>query len=256
VYLYHDADTVIHRLHPVTKMAALLAGFVLALVFAHPAYLAALMLLAVVLAVWARALPALRRVGKPLLILFIVTAILWMFFRKGQTPLLELSPLRISRESALYGVAMGLRLDLMILCGVLFLSATRIEAFTAGLSMLGTPYSVCFAVTLGFRLVPLFMESAAAVLQAQRCRGLDLRRGNALERLRKVLPVLVPVFLGAVRRADDMAIALESKGFRSGARRTSHMAYPFGGWDVACLSGMAAMTIAAFWLRASGYGGL
>jgi energy-coupling factor transport system permease protein len=150
---------------------------------------------------------------------------------------------------------MGLRLDLMILCGAVFLSATRIEAFTAGLSMLGMPYSACFALTLGFRLAPLFMESAAAVLQAQRCRGLDLRRGGLLARLRKALPVLVPVFLGAVRRAEDMAIALESKGFRSGAKRTSHKRYPFGGWDVACLCGTAALMIGAFWLRAEGYGG-
>ena len=144
----------------------------------------------------------------------------------------------------------------MILCGIVFLSVTSIEAFTAGLNMLGMPYAVCFALTLGFRLAPLFMESAAAVLQAQRCRGLNLRRGGVLMRLRKALPVMVPVFLGAVRRADDMAIALESRGFRPGLKRSFFKVYSFGGWDIVCLLGMAAMAIAAFWARAQGHGGV
>ncbi len=65
---------------------------------------------------------------------------------------------------------------------------------------------------------------------------------------------MVPLFLGAVRRADDMAIALESKGFRSGRKRTPYRQYEFGAWDAVSLFVMVALTTAVFWVKASGYG--
>ena len=86
-------------------MVALLIGFVLALTFTHPAWLAALMLLVLIPAVWARALASLGRVGKPMLVLFLVTALLWSFLRKGQTPLLGLGPFHVSGNPCCTGSA-------------------------------------------------------------------------------------------------------------------------------------------------------
>src|SRR5206468_3908909 len=82
--------------------------------------------------------------------------------------------------------------------------------------------------TLAFRLVPVFFDAALAVVQAQRCRGLELGRGGIVARLRRFVPILVPVLIGALRRADRMAMALELRGFNSGRPRTTYLRAPAG----------------------------
>jgi len=85
------------------------------------------------------------------------------------------------------------------------------------------PYKVGFTLTLAFRLVPVFFDAAISVVQAQRCRGLPFDRGGPLTRLRRFVPVIVPVLIGALRRADRMAMALELRGFNSGRPRTTYL---------------------------------
>ena len=97
----------------------------------------------------------------------------------------------------------------------LFLSVTRIEEFAYALTRLGLPYKVGFTMTMAFRLVPVFVDAAATVVQAQRCRGLDFERGRLWQRMRRYVPVIVPVFMGALRRADQMAMALDARGFQA-----------------------------------------
>jgi energy-coupling factor transport system permease protein len=145
-----------------------------------------------------------------LLLIFAVTAVVWTFFYGAPT-----------REEGLrYGLSMGIRLAAFLVTGLLFLTTTRMEEVAYALRRLGVPYLVGFTLTLSFRLVPVFFESAVTIVQAQRCRGLDLRRGGWLARLRRFAPVIVPVFIGALRRADRMAMALELRGFNSGRPRT------------------------------------
>ena len=108
---------------------------------------------------------------------------------------------------------MGLRLDMMLICGMIFLSCTRIEEFTAGLNKLGMPFSVSFTLSLAFRLVPTFAATTSIVIQAQKSRGLDLESGWILSRIKKHVPLLIPIFIYAIRNADLLAMALESKSF-------------------------------------------
>src|SRR5262249_2262453 len=97
------------------------------------------------------------------------------------------------------------------------------------------PYKLGFTMTLAFRLVPVFLESAATVVQAQRCRGFNFDEGSLWQRMRRYVPVIVPVFMGALRRADGMAMALEARGFQAQRARTAYEQYHFGGTDAAAL---------------------
>ncbi|HKA29015.1 MAG TPA: energy-coupling factor transporter transmembrane component T, partial [Candidatus Binatia bacterium] len=150
--------------------------------------------------------------------------------------------------------SMGIRLATFLVTGLLFLTTTRMEEVAYGLRRLGMPYLVGFTLTLSFRLVPVFFESAATIVQAQRCRGLDLRKGSWLTRLRRFVPVIVPVFIGALRRADRMAMALELRGFNSGRARTRFPRPGPGVGDLVAVAVVAATVLVylSLWQRGRG----
>jgi energy-coupling factor transport system permease protein len=168
----------------------------------------------------AKALPNFWRFRFILLLLFIFSALLWPFFAKGQTPLWSLGSLHVSRESLLYGVAMGLRLATFVATGIIFLSTTRNEELTNGLIRMGIPYPIAFALSTALRLVPTFAGAGATIIQAQVSRGLDLESGTIFSRIGKFIPQAVPLFIYAIRHTNLLAMALESKGFSPQSPRT------------------------------------
>ena len=139
---------------------------------------------------------------------------------------------------------------------MLFLSTTKVEEFTAGLSRLGVPYRVGFAITLSFRLVPLFIDAAVTVVQAQRLRGYDFDRGGPLERVRRYVPVVIPVFMGALRKANSMAMALEARGFGMSRQPTSFIDYPFEPGDITAVCALFILAAVYFTIYYTGYGAI
>lgn len=213
------------RIHPISKIIALMLAFVPPFMAQSPfevlAYLLLLFLVALAIGAWSN----LRRMGFIMGILFIMSVFLWTFFQEGSTPLLRIEPVTIYREAFLYGVKIGLRLNCFVLAAVIFLTVTRIEDFTYGLSRLGLPFVVSFALSLSFRLTPLFMETGQTIVMAQRARGLDLSSGGPLNRLRHYVPIIVPILVSGLRRSDQLAVALESKGFGGKCKRSCLVEY-------------------------------
>jgi energy-coupling factor transport system permease protein len=252
--VYLDRCTFLHRRDSRAKMAALGAFFVTALAFNHPAYAAGTWAVVLIVAAASRSVENLWRIRALLLLLLAFAALLWPLFAKGPTPLFRFGPLTASRESALYGLAVGLRLSAMVAAGMVFMSTTRVEEFGDGLRRLGLPYAVSFALAAAVRLVPTFLGSSASVVEAQKARGLDLESGNPLARLRKHVPVLVPVFVAAIRTTDLTAMALESKGFGAHHRRTYYLQLRMRAADWACLALALVAAAAAVYARLRGYG--
>jgi energy-coupling factor transport system permease protein len=162
--------------------------------------------------------------------------------------LLALGPVVVSRTAPWFGLGMAIKLDLFLGSGILFLSVTRIEEFAYALTRLGLPYKVGFTMTMAFRLVPVFVDAAATVVQAQRCRGLDFEHGSLWQRARRYVPVMVPVFMGALRRADQMAMALDARGFQAPGARTVLRPYRFTVRDGVVALALAAMVATYLWL--------
>jgi len=155
----------------------------------------------------------------------------------------------VSRTAPWFGLGMALKLVSFLASGLLFLSVTRIEEFAYALTRVGLPYKVGFTMTMAFRLVPVFVSSAVTVVQAQRCRGLDFDRGSPWQRVRRYVPVMVPVFMGALRRADQMAMTLDARGFQSGARRTVLEPYRVGAADVVATLALVALVAVYLYAR-------
>ena len=144
-------------------------------------------------------------------------------------------PVRISAAGLRFALGMAIKLDTFLGVGIVFLSTTKIEEFAYALTRVGMPYKLGFTMTLAFRLVPVFLDAAATVVQAQRCRGFNFDEGNLWQRMRRYVPVIVPVFMGALRRADGMAMALEARGFQAQRPRTAYEQYRFEGTDALVL---------------------
>ena len=254
VNLYLDHGTFLYRLHPQVKLALLVASFVTVFSMEHPLAILPVALAELALILLAGAFGNVRRLAALFIAVPVVTFVIWSFFYGRGEPLPGLGRFGVTAEAVWYAAGMGLKLETFLAASILFLSITRVEEFTEALRGLGLPYRVSFAIALAFRLVPLFLSSAFAVVVAQRARGLDFSHGSVMTRLRRYAPVIVPVFMGALRRADGMAIALEARGFGSERPRTVFVRSRVRAADV--LVGAVIMVVVGLylWIRVQGYG--
>ena len=249
IFLYLDRGTWVHRLDPRTKILALLLLFSLCLSFNHPLYMAAVSLGVLGIAAFAGALPNLWRLRFILILLFVFSFLMWPLFAHGPTPLWNWGPLAVSRESLLYGIAMGLRLSSFVMTGLVLLSTTRNEELTHGLIGLGIPYPVAFAFSTALRLIPTLAGAGATIIQAQVSRGLDLSSGNIFRRMGKFIPQAIPLFIYAIRYTNLLAIALESRGFSPGEKRTFYYELKMASRDYGVLVILGVVLVVALSLR-------
>src|SRR3712207_3338312 len=243
--LYLDRDTWVHHLDPRTKIFLLLGMLVLPFVFLNPLYELAILAVVLIFGYVAQALINLRRIWFILVSIAILTIILWSIFGTGRTPLF----LFVEREALLYAVAIALRIDITVIAGMIFLSTTRNEEVAIGLVRLGIPYRFAFAVSTALRLVPTIAATGLTIGQAQRSPGLDLESGNIVERIRKHLPLLVPVFVSTVRSTNVFSMALESKGFGARPERTFFLHTAMSGRDALVIVGFGALLAGCIAMR-------
>jgi len=249
LFLYLDKDTWVHHLDPRTKMIGAGITFALCLCFNHPLYMAGISLAVAFIAFSSKAFPNFWRLRFILFLLFAFSTLMWPFFLRGSTPIWSWGPLSMSRESLLYGVAMGLRLATFVATGLIFLSTTRNEELTNGLIRMGMPYPLAFAFSTALRLVPTFAGAGATIIQAQISRGLDLESGSLFRRIGKFIPQAVPLFIYAIRHTNMLAMALESKGFSPGSKRTLYYEPHMGRNDYTALTILTLILIALLYLR-------
>lgn len=254
IFLYTRAPTLLHRLDPRAKILAMVLLFGLALTFNHPLYLGVAMLAVLTIAWRSASLANVWRLKYMLLILMTFSTVLWPFFAPGTTEILRWWKIRIYLESLLYGAGMGLRIATFLIVGIIFLSTTRTEEFTAALIKLRVPYPMAFAVSTAFRLLPTFVGTGATIVQAQTARGLDLESGSVITRMRKFIPLLVPILIYALRSINLQAMALESKNFGGQGRRTFYLELNFQLLDYVVVFLLALVCGVALYLRLSGYG--
>ena len=250
LFMYLEKDTLVHRLDPRAKLIILLSTFVAAILFTHPLWGLSISFLVFVWGLLARCLGNLKRVRVILITIFTMSIIMWSLFTRGGEQLF----LFITIDGVLMGLSSGIRIITMIVSGLIFLSTTRVEEIALGLVKLGLPYQVGFAFSSAIRLVPTFIGAGATISQAQRSRGLDLEKGTFTERIRKYIPLLVPIFLSAIRSTDQLSRALESKGFGARPKRTFYRLIKFGPAEYLATGFFLVIAGSAIWLTINGYG--
>lgn len=223
MFLYLDKNTFLHRLDPRTKLLVMFITFAIALMFNKLIILLALAVAILLYGGLGKTLSNLKRIRVILFMIAFVSIILWSLTYGGETKILG----PVSKEGILYGIAIGIKFDLMIVAGMIFLSSTKMEEISLGLVKIGVPYRGAFAFSTALRLVPTIVATSYTITQAQKSRGLDLDSGSFIEKARKYIPLLIPTFISVIRSTNVFAMALESKGFGYDDERTNYLEISF-----------------------------
>lgn len=234
-------ESLLHLLDPRTKVLGVLAGAVSVLAAADWrgfALAAGLTLAALLLS----KLPARTFLGglRSLWVLLAITFLIQLLLTPGEA-LLALGPLQITREGLAAGVQIFLRLALLILLASLLTLTTSPITLTAGLERILSPlqrvgvpaHELAMMMTIALRFVPTLLQEADTVLKAQRSRGAGSTGRGPAGWARNLLPLFVPLFAGALRRAEDLAVAMEARCYRGGANRTRMKGFQFAPRDYA-----------------------
>lgn len=245
---YKDHDTPVHRLHPAAKLVAVLAVVAAALVLTHPNYLLALLVGTIVVARAGRVLRdwwSFMRLFA--LIALMVVVINTLVSSRGETTFWEgpylwgFGQLSISLEGVVFGTVMALRLYVVVAAFTIVSLTVHPDEFTQLLARFA--YRSGLAVSLSTRFYPAVVRDAAAIMDAQRSRGLDLDSGGRVARIRHRMPVVMPLFHSSLERAVGTAEAMEARGFGS-ASRSRWVRRPWGTSDaMSVVSGISIAVI-------------
>jgi len=226
---YYPVDSRIHRLDPRIKLVLTLA-FIVAVFLAHSWWGYLLLLGYVVLTARLSTVPfrMLLRGLKSLRFILLVTFLLNLFFTPGDTVWVSFWIIRITREATLQAVFYSLRLVFLVVGTSLLTLTTSPVALSDALEVLLSPlkkihfpaHELAMMMTIALRFIPTLLEETDKIMKAQMARGADFESGNLLSRAKAMVPLLVPLFVSAFRRASDLAMAMESRCYHGGEGRT------------------------------------
>lgn len=250
-------NSLLHRLDPRTKVVCVIATAI-AIVLVAQWYGFVLLTGFVLLSILLTRVPA-RIFFRGLLsiwLLLIITFSLQAFFTPGEV-LWELGFLKITKEGLAGGGQIFLRLALLVLIAFLLTLTTSPLNLTAGLESILSPLKRCGApthelammMTIALRFVPTLLAEADKVAKAQKSRGAGFSSGSLLNRVKGLLPLFVPLFAGALRNAEELAVAMEARCYRGGANRTRMRSLALTKLDYAALFITFVMLVITVWLR-------
>lgn len=226
---YFPGNSPIHRMDPRTKLIVLVV-YIVALFIAKSWVSYALMLAFLLFVIKISTIPgkSIIRGMKPLVMILVFTGILNIFFTREGEVLVDFWVITITAGGLLRAVFMMARI-LMLITGTFLLTYTTSPiSLTDGLESLMNPlkklhvpvHELSMMMCIALRFIPTLIEETDKIMSAQKARGADFENGTLVERARALIPILVPLFIGAFRRADELATAMECRCYQGGEGRT------------------------------------
>ena len=256
---YFPGNTLLHRLDPRTKLLGTVA-YIVALFLAKGivGYAVLLAVLAALIAVSRVGLKTILRGMKPILVIIIITAVLNLFYTPGAgEPLAAFWIFKIYPEGIWAAVYMILRIAMLIACTFLLTYTTSPILLTDGLEKLLGPlkairvpvHELAMMMSIALRFIPTLIEETDKIMSAQKARGADFDTGSLMQKARALVPLLVPLFISAFRRADELAVAMECRCYHGGEGRTKLHVLQYEGRDYLALVLGLAVTAGIIVLR-------
>lgn len=227
---YFPGDSVIHKLDPRFKIVCIIL-YIIAL-FSAKSYLAFTIVVLSTLAIVLASRLSLRMIMKsvkPVMFILAFTIVANLLWTTGEKPLLEFWIIKIYPEGIRYAFLMALRIVCLIVSTFVLLTYTTapvaltdaIERLLAPLKAIGLPiHEFSMMMTIALRFIPTLIEETQKIMNAQKARGADFESGNLLRRAKALVPILIPLFVSAFRRADELAGAMECRLYNGGNGRT------------------------------------
>jgi energy-coupling factor transport system permease protein len=193
---------------------------------------------------------------RPIVFILVLTMGLHLFLTPGPA-IFKIGPLTATWAGLIQGTFIGLRLVILIMFTSLLTLTTSPIELTDGLedilkpfARLGVPaHELAMMMTIALRFIPTLLEEADRIMKAQMARGADFESGNMVKRAKSLVPLLVPLFVSAFRRADDLAMAMEARGYRGGEGRTRMRELHLAFRDYLAFASTVLLTALVFYVR-------
>ena len=260
---YYQTDSLLHRLDPRVKIVGTLVYIIsLFVVNSFIGYLVCALFLIAMIALSNVPVGYIVRGMRAILILLLITMSFNLFLTPGEE-IFRFAFLRITREGLSFAVKMAIRLSLLVIGSSLMTLTTTPNQLTDAIESLLNPlkrvrvpvHEIAMMMSIALRFIPILMEETDKIMKAQQARGADFESGNLIQKAKSLIPILVPLFISAFRRANDLAMAMEARGYHGGEGRTKlhplvykkidYMAY------IILVPYLIAMFLAGRYLRAS-----
>lgn len=255
---YLPGNSYVHNLNPRLKILVLLLLLVLLFSLNSFTGLITLLAMAIILLFSARIpfryfLKGLR----PILYIVLFALVIYTFFTKGGVVLLRLGSFTIESEGVIEGLFVITRLVTLIVFSLIVTLTTTPLSLTHGMSYFLKPLNkiglptdeVAMIMAIALRFIPTLMEESQRLMRAQVSRGADFETGSIFRRAKSLIPLIVPLFVSAFRRADDLALAMEARGYRLGEIRTRLHEDIISSRDWAALLFVAALIAISFYFK-------
>lgn len=259
---YFPGTSFIHKLDPRTKILAVVL-YIVALFLAKSfvTYLVMFAVLVVAVTISKVPLRSLVRGMKPVVFILVFTAIINIFYTPGEHVLVKIWVLTITMEGVLNAFFMVVRILMLISCTFLLTYTTSPILLTDGLEALMNPlkairvpvHELSMMMSIALRFIPTLIEETDKIMSAQRARGADFEGGNLIQRAKALIPLLVPLFISAFRRADELAVAMECRCYHGGEGRTRMRQLQYKTGDIVVLVVMLVIAVAVGILGFQGY---
>lgn len=226
---YYPAKSAVHRLDPRVKLICTLLYLISLFLFSSiPGYLVATVFLVCVIHISKVPFSYIVKGLKPVIMLLMITVLFNLFLTRQGDVLFHAWIFTITEGGLRTAVYMAIRLVYLIIGSSLMTFTTTPNELTDGIEAVLHPlnkihvpvHEIAMMMSIALRFIPILLEETDKIMKAQLARGADFESGNILQRAKSMVPILVPLFVSAFRRANDLAMAMEARGYRGGEGRT------------------------------------
>ena len=255
---YYPSDSFVHKCDPRTKLLFLIA-YIVAIFLAKNFY--ALGACAVVFLVIALSsgvpFRSLLRSVKAVVFLLVFTAVLNLFFYSGETVWFSWWKIVVTKEAVFFTIFLAVRLFLLVLSSSLLTLTTTPVSLTDGIESLLSPlkiirfpvHELALIMSIALRFIPILTDETGRIMNAQKARGADFETGGLFERVRAVIPILIPLLISAFRRADELGDAMDARCYSGSKVRTKYKKLAYGIRDLVSLLLIVALLTGVILLR-------
>ena len=256
---YYPADSILHKLDPRVKFIGTLVYIVSLFLFKNWGYVLGTLFLISMILLSKVPFKFMVKGLKSIVMLLLITMFFNMLFTPGEV-LIRLGFVKITREGLILAGRMGLRLVYLILGSSIMTLTTTPNQLTDGLERLLRPlnkirvpvHEIAMMMSIALRFIPILLEETDKIMKAQIARGADFEGGNLIKKVKNMVPLLVPLFVSAFRRANDLALAMEARCYHGGAGRTQMKPLRYQTRDYAAYGVLMAYLVCSIGLRVCG----
>jgi len=237
VNMYQDKDGFLHKIDARVKIIWMLISFALVMLFNDPYFVGAVYLINIILGIASKmSSKAIWALISTNIFFILITIVMWPLYLREGPVLFTIGKNYVVTATALkYAFAVGFRLVVMYTTSTVFIFTTPAFKMITAMEQMHLPSKACLAASMMIRFIPVIRDEGLLIMEAQKSRGLDLESGGVVEKIKKYVPISIPIFLRSFTISQKLALAMDARGYGISARPTPYMTFKMNLLDKAFL---------------------